>query len=101
MYKMKITNQDNNKTFYIRSRIVHSLKAAPGFEILKYYCFISQQQANYLYSVLEEKDKKVDENEKLWIQGDASDLKGVGAAIVTMSPEHTQMFEISFIAHTF
>lgn len=41
LYKMKITNHDNNKTFYIRSRIVHSLKAAPGFELLKYYCFIS------------------------------------------------------------
>lgn len=62
MYKMKVKNTDTDTSFYIRSRITHSFKAGPGFDILPDFAFISPQQAEYLYSILDEKDKKVDEN---------------------------------------
>lgn len=68
-YKMKVTNIDTYQSYYTRSRIVHSFKAGPGFDILPNFAFISSEQAEYLYSILEEKEMKVDENEKLFIKG--------------------------------
>ena len=53
MYKMKVKNSDNNISYYIRSRIVHSFKAGPGFDILPELAFITPQQANYLYEILD------------------------------------------------
>jgi ABC-type lipoprotein release transport system permease subunit len=41
-YKMILTNQYKNLTYLVRSRITHSFKAGPGFDILWTKAFISE-----------------------------------------------------------
>ena len=53
LYKMRVRNHDKDLEYFIRARIVHSFKAGPGFDILPEYGFISPQQAEYLYEILE------------------------------------------------
>ena len=53
IYKMKVYNYDKDIKYFMRCRIAHSFKAGPGFDILRKQAFISQEQAAYIYRILE------------------------------------------------
>lgn len=92
-YKLRLANNKNpNITYELRARIVHSFKAGPGFDLLGEKAFMSEQQALYIYNTLGIDENVTRENEKLFIKGKKEALKSIGPAIVTMSPERTQMF---------
>ena len=47
-----ITYFQNGKSFYIRSRMTHSFKIAPGMDLLRPQAFISEEQGKYIYQIL-------------------------------------------------
>lgn len=53
IFKLRIHNKNSANTFYIRSRMTHSYKIGPGLDLLRPQAFISEQQAKYLYNLLE------------------------------------------------
>lgn len=42
IFKLKITNIYNGKSFYTRSRMTHSYKIGPGLDLLRPQAFISE-----------------------------------------------------------
>ncbi len=51
-YKMIVQNTGKNRSYFLRARITHSFKAGPGFDMLGEKAFMSQQQADYIYKIL-------------------------------------------------
>lgn len=84
----KLTVSSGLKKYSLRCRIVHSFKIGPGLDLFRPIAFLSEQQAAYLFRILQQETPL--KYEKLFVSG--SDLSGVGAKILSLSPEHTQMF---------
>lgn len=52
LYKLYVKNETVHKRLHIRARVTHVLKTTPGYDILWNKAFISEQQAKYLYSLV-------------------------------------------------
>jgi hypothetical protein len=83
---MEIENIENKKCYYLRAEITHTFKAGPGFDLLGRKAFISEEQALYIYRILQINESVSQEKEKLFIKGSIDDLKGLGSSIIAMSP---------------
>lgn len=53
-YKLRVSNKNNQKTYYLRCRIVHSFKVGPGVDLYSTLAFISEEQAAYIYEIMGE-----------------------------------------------
>lgn len=50
---MMVGNYERNGSYYLRARVTHSFKAGPGFDMIGRKAFISEQQAAYIYKILQ------------------------------------------------
>jgi hypothetical protein len=101
LYKLQFRNTSSMKEYEIRARITHVLKTLEGFNMLWDKAFISEQQARYLYNAI---NSTIDiRYVKLLIKGRTNQLqvKDVSSPLLAMSPEHTQLNEVSFVQTSF
>jgi ABC-type antimicrobial peptide transport system permease subunit len=68
-------------------------------DLLRPQAFLTEQQAKYLLRILGHNDTI--KYEKLLISAPADQLKQIGNKILSISPEHTQMFEMNIVAESF
>lgn len=73
---------------------MHSMKVGPGLDLYSSLTFISEEQTRYIYETIGA-DPKLLKYEKLFISGVG--IEGVGNKILSMSPPHTQLFEINSV----
>lgn len=102
LYKLYVKNDTEHSRRYIRARVTHVLKTTPGYDILWSKAFLSEQQANYLYSLVNSNYEPI-KYVKLLIRGRQrqEDVKDVASNILALSPEHTTLSEISFVSSSF
>ena len=70
------------------------MKVGPGLDLYSSLAFISEYQTKYIYDTVGA-DINLIKYEKLFISGEG--IEGVGNKILSMSPAHTQLFEISSV----
>jgi hypothetical protein len=51
-FKLHVRNAETGTAYVIRCRIMHSLKIGPGLDLFSNVAFLTQQQAEYLYSAV-------------------------------------------------
>jgi len=53
IYKITVSNNNKRLKFNLRSRIKHSLKIGPGLDLFRRNAYLSEDQAKYIYEILE------------------------------------------------
>ena len=51
-FKLHVRNAETRSAYVIRCRIMHSFKIGPGLDLFSNVAFLTQQQAEYLYSAV-------------------------------------------------
>ena len=98
-FKLLVNNTHTGKSFSFRCRIMHSMKAAPGVDLFRSFAYLTQDQAQYIFKAIGYNTSELHFN-KLFVTG-KSGLKEIGNKILSMSPDHTEVVEISDIRLSF
>ena len=100
-FKLLVNNTLTGQGFYFRCQVMHSLKVAPGVDLFRSYAYMSEQQAHYIFQAIGYDPQQLHYN-KLFVRRQAasgehaaSGLQEVGNRILSMSPDHTEVVEIS------
>jgi hypothetical protein len=97
--KLVINDTLNHNNYYLRCKIAHSFKTAPGVDLFSSIVFMSEDQANYLFDIIGYNRSELSYY-KLFVTG-TDNLQEIGNKIVSMSPGHTLIFDIQQVRLSF
>jgi ABC-type lipoprotein release transport system permease subunit len=98
-FRLMVNNTLTGQSYFFRSRVTHSMKVAPGVDLYRSFAYMTESQASYLFEAIGYNTSQLHYN-KLFITG-VGGLKEIGNRILSMSPDHTSVIEISQVRLSF